>query len=69
MALVIAVGALSTVVVVLWRQNQSLHREHSTDLKGSLERALEREDKIHETVDKCENILRAFGQSRLPPMT
>lgn len=68
-ALALAVAALATVVVVLWKQNQALHRERAEELKESMKQALEREDKIHETLDKCEVILRASGQSRLPPQT
>lgn len=71
-ALVTAVGALVTVVIVLWRQNQNLHRERIADLKAAGEEALEREEKVHRTVAKLESVLQAFGQSvfpQVPPRT
>lgn len=67
-ALVTAVVTLAGAVVVLWRQNQALHKERTNDFKEAQRRTLEREDKVHRTVDKLESVLQAFGQSRFPPM-
>jgi hypothetical protein len=66
-ALATAVAALVTVVVVLWRQNQALYREMANLLKEARQEAVQREERIHQTVDKVDGLVEALLDRRTTP--
>ena len=66
-ALATAIAALVTVVVVLWRQNQGLFREMAQQLKEAKAEAIQREERVHQTVDKIEGLVEALLDRRTTP--
>lgn len=69
-ALGTAIAVLAGVVVILWKQNQRLYREMADHLRAARDEAVQRENRVHQTVDKVGDLLDALPallRQTLPP--
>ncbi len=62
----IVILALFSVVVVLHRQNQALHKEKNDDAKAHTEQMLTLNDRMHKTVDLMEALYEQTIGRRTP---
>lgn len=69
-AMATAVLALATATLVLWRQNQKLFREMLERLETARKEAVERENRVHATVERVQDLLdlvQALPRQSAPP--